>query len=177
MNELFRLHITDILDLRLSFVDVFVRVTLLYFGLCLLLRVIPKRQIGKSSLTDLLFVILIGSFAADAMSKEAETIGDFLMVMVCVMLLAYAFDLLAFRYRWFRSLMLEPPTCLIEDGRMLKANLRREMISEDDLMRELRRQDIHDPAEVKFAHLEADGEISILTRRQVDKGKPASTPG
>jgi len=176
VSGLFTLHLSDLLTVKVSIFDVFIRGTLLYAGLCLLLRIIPKRQIGKSSLTDLLFVILIGSFAADAISKDAESVGDYFVVMVPVMLLAYAFDFLAYRYRWFRRLMLEPPTCLVKDGRILKANLRREMISEDDLMRERRRQDVHDADEVEEAHLEADGEISILARRQVDKGRPTSSP-
>lgn len=155
---------TELFVLKLSIAEVIVRATLLYFGLCLLLRIIPKRQVGKSSLTDLLFVILIGSFTADAISKDAETVTDYFVVMLLVMLLAYAFDSLAYRYRWFRRLMLEPPTCLIKDGRLLKGNLRREMISEDDLMRELRREDVDNPAKVKEAYLEADGEISVVKK-------------
>lgn len=162
MENYFTVNASELFAPTVSVAEVVVRTLVLYFGLLVLLRVIPKRQVGRSPPTDLLFVILVGNFAADGIAKRAESLTDVLVVLVAVLLLAYALDWLAYRVRWVRWLILEPPTCLVRDGRVLKSSLRSEMMTEDELMRELRRQGVSDLAEVQSAHLEADGEISVL---------------
>lgn len=92
MGHLFKFDATELFPLKSSLAEVLVRAVVIYFGLCVLLRVIAKRQVGKSSLTDLLFVILVGSFAADGISKKNKSLTDYLVVLAPVMGLAYAFD-------------------------------------------------------------------------------------
>ena len=66
----------------------------------------------------------------------------------------------------FQHLVQEPPTCLIRDGKLLWQNLRREMISLEELKTQLRQQDITDLSQVFEAYLETDGAISALTFKQ-----------
>ena len=86
-----------------------------------------------------MFVILGGKVADDGIAKRAESLSDVLVVLAAVLLLAYALDWLAYRAPLVRWLIFEPPTRLVRDGRLLKTNLRLEMVTEDELMRELRR--------------------------------------
>lgn len=72
--------------------------------------------------------------------------------------------------------MLEPPSCVNRDGRILKTHLRGEMNSEDGRMWELRRQYVADPGEVHKAHPEANGEISVVRKKGEDARRPHTTP-
>lgn len=173
MEQLFNVNATELFAPTISVAEVVVRAFVLYVGLLLLLRVIPKRQVGRSSPTDLMFLILVGNFAANGIAARAESVSDVLVVLLAVLLLAYALDWSAYRVAWVRWLIFEPPTCLVRDGHVLKANMRLEMVTEDELMRELRRQGVSDLAEVKSAHLEADGEISVL---KCSKREPGTAP-
>ena len=177
MERWVQLDWVELLTLKMSVAEVVVRGVAVYFGLCVLLRVVPKRQAGKAGITDLLFVILLGGIAVDSIAKQAESLADYFAVLVTVLLVGYGMDRLAFKYRWFRNLVLEPPTCLIRDGQVLRGNLRREMVTEEDLMSQLRRQDVDDPSAVKEAYLEADGEISVIRRQAgAAPGRSITTP-
>src|SRR5688500_848835 len=147
--DLFGLNFPETFAPTMSVVEIVVHGALIYFGLCVLLRVIPKRKAGKTAVSELLFDVIIGVIAGDAVSREAKSLTDFMLVLLTVMILGYAVDWLAFRSRWLARLLQDKPSCLIRDGRILRANLRREMMSVDDLMTQLRLQDIEDPATVR----------------------------
>lgn len=176
MAALWQLDASELFLPTLSLAEILVRAVLSYLGLCLLLRIIPKRQVGRSSISDILFVVLIGGIAVEAVVKEGDSLTDFLLMLTTILLLSYALDRAAYHVPWFRTLIQEPPTCLIRDGRILRENLRRELISQEDLLRELRRQDIEDLGHVREAQLEADGEISIVTTQE-RLAAPASHDG
>lgn len=53
---------------------------------------------------------------------------------------------------------------MIRNGRVLWRNLRREFISEPELSSQLREQGVEDYAEVKLAHMEGDGRISVIKK-------------
>lgn len=157
---------------QLSLTVILVRAALLYLGLCVLLRIIPKRQVGKASVSDLLLVILLGEVAGEGLSRQAESLTDVLLVLLVMLLLDYAVDWLAFRSPLVRGLIQHSPTCLVRDGRVLEANLRREMITAEDLKMQLRQQDVDDLARVQQAQLESDGSISVVTRQDNDGQEP-----
>ena len=54
------------------------------------------------------------------------------------------------------------PTPLIESGRILRRNLRREFITHEELMGKLRENGVEDAGQVKRACLENDGTISVI---------------
>jgi uncharacterized membrane protein YcaP (DUF421 family) len=81
-----------------------------------------------------------------------------------VLLWGYVLDFLEYRVPIFRRLMRHRQSLLIEDGRLLRGNMRREMVTEEEMMAVLRKEGIGDLSEVKSATLEADGEISLLRK-------------
>ena len=59
--------------------------------------------------------------------------------------------------------MIEPPPLpLIKNGKMLRKNMKLELIKEDELLMELREQGIDDVSKVKEAYIESDGRISVI---------------
>ncbi len=55
---------------------------------------------------------------------------------------------------------------------MLRQNMRRELITEDGLMSQLREQGVDNLAEVKMAYMEGDGHISVICRDARARGTP-----
>ena len=53
---------------------------------------------------------------------------------------------------------------MIKDGRILDRNLRKEFVSREELMSQLRQQGIDDIAKVKEACMEGDGHISVIKK-------------
>ncbi|MCC2640525.1 MAG: hypothetical protein K0S45_938 [Nitrospira sp.] len=160
---------------QMTLPEVLVRGTVVYFALLALLRIIPKWQAGPGSIASMLFVVMLGGFAADAVKGKADSVTDLLLMIATVMLWVVVVDWLSYRSAWIRFLAQDSATCLIRDGRILRKNLWREMISEEDLKAQLRRQDVDDVANVREALLEADGSISVVKRQKANATETAGT--
>jgi uncharacterized membrane protein YcaP (DUF421 family) len=69
-----------------------------------------------------------------------------------------------FAHRWLSRLVEGNPTVLIEDGRVLTANLAREHLTEDELRASCHRQGITRFQDIERATLETSGAISVILR-------------
>lgn len=145
-----------------SLVEIVIRGTLMYLGLFIILRVILKRQSGGLSVTDLLLVVLIADAAQNGMAGEYKSVPEGLLLVGTLVFWNFALDWLGYRWPWFERLLQSPPLLLIENGRILRKNLREEMITHEDLMAGLRAEGIDDPKLVRQAFMEADGKISVV---------------
>ena len=150
--------------------EIALRATLMYVALVVLLRLIPKRNAGHISPTDMLVLILVGAMGAQAVMGGSSSIGDITLAIAVVLGWSYVQDLLEVRIPGFHRLMRNPNTLLVADGKLLRRNLRREMVTEEELRAVLRKEGIDDLTLVRSACMEADGEISVI--RKEDRATP-----
>ena len=152
-----------------SVFELILRGSFMYFALLAALRVLVRRHVGSMSLMDLLLMVLIADAAQNAMSNEYRSLTE--GVVLCGTLIAwnYFFDWLSYRYPAFEKLLEPPPLAVVRNGRFLRRNMRAEYLTTDELMSQLRQQDIQDVGEVKLAYVEPDGGISVV--RFDDDGK------
>jgi len=147
--------------------EIIVRGTIMYIALFAMLRIILKRQTGTLGMTDLLLITLLADAAQNAMAGEYKSIPDGIVLVGTIIFWNYLFDWLSFKSEWFARLIEPPPLPLIQNGRMLRRNMRQELITEDELMMQLRQQGLDDVAKVKEAYIESDGRISVIERKQI----------
>lgn len=152
--------------------EIVVRGSLMYIALFVMLRVILKRQTGTLGMTDLLLITLLADAAQNAMAGEYKSITDGIVLVGTVIFWNYLFDWLSFRSEWFSRLIEPSPLPLIRDGRMLRRNMRQELITPDELMMQLREQGLDDVSKVKQAFIESDGHISVVRRKQRHQSQP-----
>lgn len=146
--------------------DVLVRGTVMYLSLFLLMRVILKRQAGSLGITDLLLVTLLADASQNGMAGEYRSITEGLVLVLTIIFWNYALDWLSFRSEWFRKLIEPQPLLLIRNGNMIRENMRRELITVDELRGHLREQGIDHMGEVARATIESDGRISVVKMNQ-----------
>ncbi len=89
----------------------------------------------------------------------------------------YALDWLGYRVPWLQRFLRPPALLLVKDGRMLPRNMRRELITKDELMSHLREQGTDNLADVKEAYMEGDGRISVICREVQTSGTPERQMG
>jgi uncharacterized membrane protein YcaP (DUF421 family) len=147
------------------FVETFVRGTVLYLGLLVLLRLTPAREAGSVGTPDLLVMVLLADVAQNAMAGPHHAVGDGLALIATILVWSVALDWAGYRWPFVHRLLRTPPVRLVREGHILPANLRRELITRDELMAELRKHGVEDVAEVKGAWIEDDGRISLVRRR------------
>jgi uncharacterized membrane protein YcaP (DUF421 family) len=148
--------------LDIPLLEIIVRGSVMYIALFVLLRLILKRQTGSVGMTDLLLIVLIADASQNAMAGEYRSLPAGIVLVSTIIFWSYALDWLSFQFEWFNRLVEPAPLPLIEEGKLLRRNMRKELITEDELMSQLRVHGLDDFSKVKQAHMESDGRISIV---------------
>ncbi|QSJ18930.1 DUF421 domain-containing protein [Nostoc sp. UHCC 0702] len=146
----------------ISILELIIRGSLVYLALFSVLRLLPSRQIGTLGITDLLVVVLFAEAAQNAMASNYTSITEGAILVGTVIFWSYFLNWLGYKFPRLRFLN-PPPLLLVKNGRLIERHLQQELITEDELMSKLRQQGVEFLAEVKFAYMEADGSISIIT--------------
>ena len=148
---------------ELSVAEIFLRGTAVYFLLFVFLRLL-RRETGAIGITDLLVVVLIADAAQNAMAGEYVSITEGALLVGTIAVWDYTLDWLGYHSSAVARVLRPAPLALVRDGRMLRRNMRRELITEEELMSQLRQQGVDDVAEVEQACLEGDGRISVIKK-------------
>ncbi|MEO5965590.1 MAG: YetF domain-containing protein [Candidatus Limnocylindrales bacterium] len=157
--------------------EIFIRGSLTYLVLFLLLRLTFNRSSSSIGVTDLLVIVLIADAAQNAMAAGYQSWTDGMLLVGTIIGWAYAMDWLAYRYPSTIGRFVHPkPRELVRDGRKNQRNLDRELISEDELMTQLRLEGVDDIADVELASMEGNGEISVI-KREPGKRAPVTPEG
>jgi uncharacterized membrane protein YcaP (DUF421 family) len=154
--------------------EIFVRGTVVYLALFVLLRFVLKRESGTVGITDLLVIVLSADAAQNAMADDYKSLPDGLLLVATIVFWAYLINWLAYRVPFIQKLVVAPPLELVRDGSELPRNLRRELITHEELISQLRLQGVEMLDDVKKAYMEPDGRISVVRRNGGEKNGKAN---
>lgn len=141
--------------------EIFLRGTAVYLFIFFLLRIL-RRESGAIGLSDVLVIVLIADAAQNAMASEYKSITEGLVLVGTIVFWDYFLDWVSYRFPRLRRLLRPRALPLITQGRLQRRHLQQEMITEEELMAQLREQGIDSVADVKHCYLEADGHISVV---------------
>ncbi len=156
--------IAALLELSMNPLELVVRGTLMYWFLFLLFRFVLRRDAGSIAIADVLLLVLIADAAQNAMSGGYETVSDGIVLVLTIAGWNWLIDWLAFRFSALRRLLEPRPLALVRDGKPQRRALRKEMISQEELMAALREQGVEKLEQVKLATMESDGEITVIKK-------------
>ncbi|BAZ09667.1 hypothetical protein NIES4071_14770 [Calothrix sp. NIES-4071] len=146
-----------------SVLELIIRGTFVYLALFFMLRFLPSRQLGTLGISDLLVIVLFAEAAQNAMVSTYTSITEGAVLLGTVILWSYFLNWLGYKFPKFQRLLNPPPLLLVKNGRMIERHLKRELITEDELMSKLRQVGVEYLKDVKKAFMEADGSISVIT--------------
>ena len=130
-----------------------------------LFRLVLRRDTGAVGMADVLVLTMISDGAQNGLSGDYRTVPEAMVVVGTLVAWTWVLNLAAARSPRIRRLLQPPEVLLVRDGQLLERALRRESMSRDDLMAKLREQGVDDPAMVRRAYMESDGQISVVRRR------------
>ncbi|MCC2973887.1 DUF421 domain-containing protein [Massilia sp. IC2-476] len=137
------------------------RGTILYFVILFLMRFMPRRTGGELATMDLIFLLLIAEAASNAFG-EYRSVSEGLVLVLVLMGWNFAVNAASWRFRWIERLVSSPPIQVVRNGKMLKRNMRREFLTEEELMSALRQQGVASVEEVRVAYIEGEGAITVI---------------
>ncbi|AZI20171.1 DUF421 domain-containing protein [Chryseobacterium taklimakanense] len=151
----------DIFIPEIPLIEILLRGIILYFLILFILRVLPRRSAGELGPMDLVFILLLTEAASNALG-DFTTLGDGIIMLVVFVICNYGVNYLTYHHGFFRKLFEHRPVQIIKDGRLIYRNMRRELITKDELMANLRENGIEDVSDVKKAFVESEGNISFI---------------
>jgi uncharacterized membrane protein YcaP (DUF421 family) len=140
------------------------RAFIVFFIAIAMLRLGNKRFMGKSTALDVMLGIVFGSTVSRAITGNAPFFPTLAASLVLI-LLHWTLAAIAFRSHGFGTLVKGRNTLLVRDGEIQQEEMRSAHITEDDLKEALRNEGkAPEIKEIKAAHLERNGDISIITK-------------
>jgi uncharacterized membrane protein YcaP (DUF421 family) len=152
----------ELLGPDLSVPETLLRGTVMYFVIFLLLRVVLRGRTGGTTMSDLLVLVLIADAAQNAMADDYTSLGSGALLVATIIWWSFALDWLAYRVPAVGRVVHPEKAPLVQNGRLIRPTLRREMITEEELMSEIRLQGLERLEDVRAVYLEGNGEISVI---------------
>jgi len=150
----------------ISLIETVLRGSIMYLALFILLRVILKRQSGTLGITDLLLITLLADASQNGMAGEYNSLSNGIVLVATIIFWDFALDWLSYKSPRLQRLIEPPPLLLVQNGQLLRKNMKKELITDEDLMVQLREQGVSDISKVKEAYMESDGHISVVERTE-----------
>lgn len=168
-ETLFEIDWKELFVPNVSIAETIIRGSIVYLVLFTLLRVILKREAGTVGITDLLVVVLLADASQNAIAADYKSITNGVILVTTIISWSYILNWLGYKFPKIQRFINPPALTLVKNGKMLYRNMRKELITEDELMSQLRQQGVNSLSEVKAAYMEGDGNISVITHKSVHK--------
>jgi uncharacterized membrane protein YcaP (DUF421 family) len=155
----------NILVPDISIAEKLLRSVAVYTFLLVAFRLCGKRQLGQLSAFDLVVLLIISNVVQNAVIGNDNSLGGGLLGATTILLLNLLVAYVTFRFRRADRVIEHSPTVLVRHSRILRDNLRRERLGPRDLRAALRHHGVVSIRDIRYAFLEEDGHVSVITGR------------
>ncbi len=164
MDKLFEIDWHNMFSPTSSVLEIIVRGTLTYWFCYGYIRYF-RRGPGQLSISDLLLITLISDASQNAMAGSYESVTEGFVLVGTLVFWDFFIDWLGYRSVFFKKVAGPDPVPLVLDGVMQRQNMKREIISEDELMGLLRINGVDDVTNVKTCYIEGSGNLSVIEKK------------
>jgi len=125
-----------------------------------------KRQLGDLTPFDFAVSITAGTVAGAGIADPRIGLGETVVGLILLGILQIALSWLSLKYRFIHHRLHHEPTVLVENGQIIKTNLRLVRLTAEMLLSLLREKEVFDITEVELAVLEPHGKLSVLKKAE-----------
>lgn len=144
--------------------DLVIRAAVVFFFVFLVTRIVGRRELSQLEPFDLILLVVVGDLVQQGVTQSDESVTGALIVISTIAVLTVAVSWVSFHSRRVRTLTEGEPIVLVQDGRPIERNMRRERITLQDIEEEARQSQITSVADLRWAILEDGGQISCISR-------------
>ena len=144
--------------------DLVLRAIFLYFFVFLITRVIGRRELSQLAPFDIILLIVAGDAIQQGLTQDDYSITGAVLVVGTFAVLQLLTSYASFRFVRLRPILEGEPIVIIQSGKLLDRNLKRERLTEDEVLEEARQQQITSLDDVEWAVLENSGKISFIAK-------------
>jgi Predicted membrane protein len=153
------------------------RTVITYFAVLAIMRIMGSREIGKLSVFDFVVSIMIAEIAIISVVEPEKGMLHAVVPMGTLMAIQVLTSIILLKSRTLRLMFDSKPQIVIEKGRLRRDVMRKQRYTLDDLMLQLREQQIASVGDVEFAILEPNGKLSVIRKEDGGAGQDGSGSG
>jgi uncharacterized membrane protein YcaP (DUF421 family) len=147
--------------------DIVLRAGLAYFFVLLLTRIVGRRELSALEPFDVILLVVLGDLIQQGVTQSDYSVIGLMLAGGTIALLQTGVSFLGFRSPKRAGLVLDgEPIVLVEDSRWIPNNLRRERLTEEEVLVEARAQNIAHLAEIQWAILETSGKVTFIKKSE-----------
>jgi uncharacterized membrane protein YcaP (DUF421 family) len=144
--------------------DLVLRAIAVFAFLMVLTRVIGKRELSSLQPFDLILLIILGDAVQQGLTQDDYSLTGALLAVGTIAALQVGVSFVNFRFPRLRPVLNGEPIVVVQDGKPIERNLRRERLTVEDLAESARMQGIGSLDEVAWGVLETSGAISFIKK-------------
>jgi len=145
-------------------VDIVLRGIVLFVFASFVMRIVGRRELSSLGAIDLVLLIVLGDALQQGLTQDDYSVTGAMIAVSTIALMQVGLSYVGFRFRRLRPMLEGEPIVIVQDGRLIEKNLRRDRITVDEVLEEARQQQIGSLDDVAWAVLEANGKISFLPK-------------
>jgi uncharacterized membrane protein YcaP (DUF421 family) len=146
--------------------DLVLRSVVTFFFIFLLTRVIGRRELSSLEPFDLILLIVLGDAVQQGLTQDDYSVTGAATVITTIALLQVLLSYLNFRLPRLRPLLDGEPIVVVQDGKVIERNLKRERLTVEEVAEEARQSQIASLEDVQWAVLETSGQISFVEKQK-----------
>ena len=145
--------------------DLTIRAVALFFFVYLLTRIIGRRELSSLEPFDLILLIVIGDAIQQGLTQDDYSVTGALIVIGTFAILQILVSYLSFRFPRLRPALDGEPIIVVQDGRAIEKNMKRERITVEEVMVAARQEQVASLDRIAWAVLETSGKISVIPKQ------------
>jgi uncharacterized membrane protein YcaP (DUF421 family) len=142
--------------------DVALRAIVVFVLLLVVTRAVGRRELSSMEPFDLILLVVMGDLIQQGVTQSDYSLTGALIVVAVIAVMTVLTSYVSFRVPRLRGVLEGEPIVLVEHGRIIDRNLRRERMTHDELAAEARLQQVADLDRVRLAVLETNGSVSFI---------------
>jgi uncharacterized membrane protein YcaP (DUF421 family) len=146
--------------------DIVLRAVVVFALLLFLTRVVGRRELSTLQPFDLILLIVIGDLVQQGVTQSDQSVTGAILAAGTFGVLTIVVSFTSFRFPRLRPVIEGEPLILLEGGRPIERNLRRERITLEELAAAARQQGLAELDQAQWAVLETGGQISFIPKRR-----------
>ena len=141
---------------------VLIRSIILYIAVLIAIRIMGKGEIAEMNCYDLVITLLIADVISMPMENNNIPIINGIASLTGLVLMQTLVSYCALKSRKFNSFLSGKPSILINKGKIDSKELKKERVTIDELLEQLRVQGYFNLEDIQYAILETDGSLSVV---------------
>jgi uncharacterized membrane protein YcaP (DUF421 family) len=144
--------------------DIVLRAVIAFVFVFLLTRIVGRRELSSLEPFDLILLVMMGDLVQQGVTQSDFSVTGLVLAAGTIACMTVLVSYLSFRFRRLRPILDGEPIVVVQDGKPIEANLKRERLTLEELTQEARLQQIASIDDVAWAVLEKTGAISFIKK-------------